>query len=139
NFSKIKVFIICNSQHFRTIFAIDEFAFFVQEFQRVPLFWIMGSSKNNSTVCIQFRYHHFYCWRCRKSEINNIYSQTLKRSCHQRVHHFTRNSRIASNDQSKIFSVMIPLKPRSESCSKFYHIYGSQVIIYFSANGSADA
>ena len=61
-----EIFTLSKRQNLSSVFSIDKFSFFIEKFQSVPLFRIVRSRKDNSTICPKFWHHHLHRRRSRK-------------------------------------------------------------------------
>src|SRR5690606_5228101 len=104
--SKFKILFLRNIQYFGTFVRIYKFAFGIKQLQCVPLFWVMRCCKDNTAMCLQFRYHNLYSRCGGKSEVHYMYTKSLKRGCNQRINHGAGDACIAANNKSKIFPVV---------------------------------
>ncbi len=82
NVRKIECFGFGDLKDFLSFDTVQEFSVFIQQFQGIPLFWIVGSGKSDATVGTFERNSHFHRWRRGKSQIDYVDSKT-----HQGIYH----------------------------------------------------
>ena len=95
-FAVCNVFVIRHLQHLLPFGITQEFAFFIKEFKRIPLFWVMACRKDDTTVGS----FHCYCqFRCRggcQTDIYYVTATSYKCAGNYIVYHFTGDSCISA-------------------------------------------
>ena len=134
-----KIFTLGKRQNLSSVFSIDKFSFFIKKFQSVPLFRIVRSCKDNSTICPKFWHHHLHRRRSRKPKVYHMDTQPLQSSRNQRRNHLPRNSGISTDNERQVLFTFVILKPRPKCRGKFHHIQRREIVSHFSSDSPSNS
>ena len=133
-----KVFFLGNRQYFSTIGCGEEFTLSVQQFQRIPMTWIMTCRDDNTSSSLRHSYGKFCCWRCSQTDIYHIVANTHQGTANDILYHLTRNTCIATNDNL----IAVRLTATANECcvcgSKLHDIQRIQRITCTASDGSSN-
>src|SRR5690606_31270272 len=104
---EIKVHLLSNFQYLFTLLVVNKLTFVIKKLQRVPFGRIMAGRQNDPTTRLFHRNGKLYGGCGRQSEIDDIDPDTLKRADHQVANHLARNTRIATDDNGIISSILL--------------------------------
>ena len=138
HFGEVKVFCFCDSQYFFAFLVIEELTFFVQQFQSVPLFWVVAGGQDDTTCGVQACYCQLGGWSGCQADINNIITHTNQGTAYQLVHHLATQTGVATYDNSLVvwdhcFTLC------SVGCGETYHIHWAQALCNATTDGATNA
>ena len=94
--SILEILLFSDVEYDSTISSSQEFSFFIQQFQGIPLTRIMRGSNDDSTICARHTYGKFCCRRGGKSDVYYIITYSHQRSANHILHHLARDTGITS-------------------------------------------
>ena len=75
-FCKIEVLCLCDSQHFFAFYIVEELTFLVEEFEGIPLFWVVTCSKDDTTSSVETSYSELCGWGSSETNIDHVIAHT---------------------------------------------------------------
>src|SRR5574344_1832331 len=137
NFGIVKIGSSSHGQHFFSIFVAQKFTVLVEQFQCIPLLGIMAGGDDDTSAGTLF----FYCYFCSggggKTNVDNIHANSAQRSADNAVDHRTGQTGITAYHNLVVFYPSIVSQPSGKCGGEFYYIKRSQIVVYFSANGTS--
>ena len=109
-------------EHLSTLLFIKKFALFVEHFERIPLFWIMRSGENNTTIGTLESNRKFGGWSSCKTNVDHITTTSHQCAYNDVRHHIARQTCIATNHHRAILFATIAFQPLGIACSKLHNI-----------------
>ena len=94
--SKFKFFCLSNTKYFIAFGCIQKFATFIQQFQSVPLFGVVRCCQDNTATGTFHGYSQFSSWSRSQINVDYIPAHTHQSTYYYILHHFTRNTGVAS-------------------------------------------
>ena len=136
--SKLKSFSFCDTENFISFFLIQEFPMFIQQFQCIPLLWIMACSQDNTTTST-FHSNSQFCGRSRsQTDVYHIKSHPHQCSTYHIFHHFARDTGITSDNDFVTLYRGCLTNQRSVSRSKLYNIQRIQPFAGMASDSSTN-
>ena len=139
NISKFEILLFCYLKHLVSIVFCEEFSFLVQQFQRIPMTWIVARC-NDDTTCSLTHTHSQFGSRCRgKSDVKHVIAHAHQCSTNNVLHHFARDTGITSHYNCITFRLLTMTDKSRISCCKLHNVERVQCVSGLSANSSTDA
>ena len=139
NIGKCKLLCFGNAKNFFAFLLVKELSVLVEEFEGIPLTWVVTCRKNDAAVGAKHCYSQFGGWCCCKTDVNNIESHSHESSANNVLYHLARDTSISAYyDFSRLNLTCLAYK----SCirrSKFYDVKRVQSFSCGTADCSADA
>ena len=139
---EIEIVLFCAFEYCGSFFGVQEFAFFIQEFQCVPLFWVMRCCKDDSSVRLFEYYCHFRSRGGGISGLDYVHSAGYQRAAYELFHHLSGNPGILAYYYTVALSCRFwPAFPELDAVGvcEFYDVDRSQSFSRSPADGSADS
>ena len=89
---------LCNVKNLVAISLCKKLALAVEQFQSIPLTWIVACCDDDATVGTAPANSQFCCGRCGETDIYNIEAHTHERSAHHVFNHLARDAGITTNN-----------------------------------------
>ena len=139
HFRKIESFGLSDTKYLVSFFFIQEFSFFIQKLQSIPLFGIVRGGQDN-TAAGAFHGYSQLSGRGR-SQINVHYvpAHTHKGTYYHILYHFARDARITAYYNLVTFYSTRFADKGSVCRSKLHDVERIQPLACTAANGSADS
>ena len=97
NISIFEVLGSSNSQHLGTFGGVKEFAVLIQEFQSIPLTWVVACGKDYASAGTLLRYSYFGCRSGCKSDVHDIEAHSHQGAAYHILHHLARDACITAH------------------------------------------
>ena len=135
----VEIFLFCYVEHGSTVCSRQEFALVVQQFQCVPLAWIVRCRYNNATIGT-FHAHGKLRSRCScQANVHYIGANTHERAAHYVLYHLAGDACIASDNNLQLLSRVLSCNVSSISRCEFNNVKWVQSVARRSANGTPNA
>ena len=92
----VEVFFFSNRQHLITVVFRQEFALLIQQFQRIPVAWIVARRDDNATGCLRHAHSQLGCRRGSQADVDYIIAHSHQCTTYNILYHFARNAGIAT-------------------------------------------
>ena len=137
---KVKSLAISTFEYGCPFFCIEEFAFFIEKFEGVPLARVVGGGNDYASVSTGESHCHFG-GRCgSKSSLHHIHSAGYEGAAYNVFHHLSAKAGILADHHLVAFSLCLGTsfaKFGAISVCEFYDVNGCQSISRGSSYGSA--
>ena len=138
--SIVEVFLLGYFEHLVTILLSEEFALAIEQFQCVPLAWVVACGDNNAAKCASPTYSKLCSRSSSEVDVDNVKTHTHKSSANNVAHHVARDTCIASNNNfAASLCLSVALHESSVSCCKLNDVKRVESVARVSADSTADA
>jgi len=117
---------------------VEKFTLLIEQFQGIPLFWVVTGCKNNTSIGSRHPYRQLGGRRGSQTDIEHIETQTHQGSRDQLKKHFARDAGIASHNYFSGLPVGILTNPARISSRKPNDIKRIQAILRRSSYHTPD-
>src|SRR3712207_3574996 len=134
----IEIFLLGYRQHLVTVISGQEFTLTVEQFQGIPVAWIVAGRNNDTAIGPTHLDSQLGCRRCGQPYVNDIIAHSHKCSTDNVLHHVAGNTGITAYDN--LIGWILGASPNKSgvSSSKLYNIQRVQGITRLTTDGTTN-